>query len=192
MSLRTFRSAYSLSRNITSPTQQLQTVRTMATGSRVQLKLGEWPEYYLPGITQEQASKTSALLQTNHEQHHIFFNQSGFHNHIAHHLLTVYALAASPSQIQQHYDHNVGYQRPPQPLEQNIVDDMRDPKHFQKYLGNERYYSDYLSFFQAEMAEKGWENVINEYVFAGDERAEAMLVRMFAGKKTLRSLHQDK
>lgn len=31
------------------------------------------------------------------------------------------------------------------------------------------------------MEEKGWENVLQEYVFAGDERADDMLGRMFAG-----------
>lgn len=58
---------------------------------------------------------------------------------------------------------------------------MKDPTHFQKFLGDERYYNDYLRFFQQEMETKGWQNVLNEYVFAGDERADGMLVRMFAG-----------
>jgi hypothetical protein len=31
------------------------------------------------------------------------------------------------------------------------------------------------------MEEKGWETVLNEYVFAGEEHAEGMLVRIFAG-----------
>ncbi|GAB7349611.1 hypothetical protein MBLNU459_g0296t1 [Dothideomycetes sp. NU459] len=153
----------------------------MATGSQVQLTLGEWPSFYLPGLAQEQATKTSALLQENHEKHHIFFNQSGFHNHIAHHLLTLYALGASPSQLQKHYDHNEEYQRPSKPLAENVIEDMHDPKHFLKYLGNEKYYNDYLSFFQTQIANKGWGKVLEEFVFAGDERADAMLTRLFAG-----------
>lgn len=161
--------------------QRLTATRTMASASKVQLSLGEWPEYYLKNITQDSATKASELLQENHEQHHIFFNNSGFHNHIAHHLLTVYALAATPSQIQKHYDDNKTYQRPPQPIESAIMERMEDPSQFHKFLGNERYYNDYLRFFQGEMDKKGWENVLNEYVFAGDERADAMLVRMFAG-----------
>lgn len=158
----------------------------MATGSKVQLTLGEWPEFYVPGIKDESAKRASGLLQENHDQHHIFFNKSGFHNHIAHHLLTVYALAANPDQIQKQYDDNKSYQRPSQPLEDSIIEDMSDPEHFQKFLGQEKYYNDYLKLFQKEINAKGWENVLNEYLFAGDERAEAMLVRMFAGMSIAR------
>ncbi|CAC9890338.1 unnamed protein product [Aureobasidium pullulans] len=153
----------------------------MATASKVQLLLGERPEFYLKNIKQESATRTSDLLQENHEKHHIFFNQSGFHNHIAHHLLTIYSLAATPSQIQKHYDENQDYQRPPQPIEAAIVKGMEDPSQFTKYLGKERYYNDYLRFFQSEMDKKGWQQVLNEYVFAGDDRADDMLARMFAG-----------
>jgi hypothetical protein len=153
----------------------------MATGSKVQLTIGEWPEFYVPGIAEESATKASELLQENHEKHHIFFNQSGFHNHIAHHLLTLYALNATPAQIQKQYDVNKGYQRAPPPVEQRVIEDMEDPKQFQKFFGKEKYYKDYLKFFQKEIESKGWERVMNQYVFAGDERADAMLVRMFAG-----------
>src|SRR3954470_23974897 len=72
--------------------------RTMATSSKVKLSIAEHPlAFFLPGITVESANKASELLQENHEKHHIFFNKSGFHNHIAHHLLTTYALGVSPS-----------------------------------------------------------------------------------------------
>ncbi len=153
----------------------------MATPSHVQLSIAEHPAFYLPGITADSAKKASELLQENHEQHHIFFNKDGFHNHIAHHLLTIYALGAPPPIIQQQYDHNKSYQRPAVALEDSVVQDMRDPNKYRNYLGNEKYYHDFLVFFQQEMESKGWENVLNEYVFKGDERADDMLVRMFAG-----------
>ncbi|KAI5202443.1 hypothetical protein E4T38_05602 [Aureobasidium subglaciale] len=155
--------------------------RTMATASRVHLSLGEWPDYYIKNIQQESATRASDLLQENHEKHDIFFNNGGFHNHIAHHLLTIYSLNATPSQIQKHYDDNVSYQRPPQPVEAALVEGMEDPSLFKKYLGKERYYNDYLRYFQAEISKKGWQQVLNEYVFAGDERADDMLARMYAG-----------
>lgn len=153
----------------------------MATGSKVHLDLAESPEFFVPGISKESAQKASELLQENHDKHHIFFNQSGFHNHIAHHLLTIYALDATPSQIQKQYDDNKHYQRAPQPLKDSIIEDMSDPQKFQKFLGKEKYYNDYLKYFQKEIDQKGWENVLNEYLFAKDERAETVLVRMFAG-----------
>jgi hypothetical protein len=157
------------------------TLRAMATASKVQLTLGEWPEFHVKDIKQQTATRTSELLQENHEEHHIFFNNSGFHNHIAHHLLTLYALAATESQVQRQYDDNKTYQRPSQPLEESIVERMQDSSQFQKYLGRERYYNDYLRFFQREMDNKGWQKVLNDHVFAGDERADDMLARMFAG-----------
>lgn len=59
---------------------------------------------------------------------------------------------------------------------------MSDSENFKKYLGKEKYHQDFLVFFEKEMEKKGWENVVNEYVFAGDARADDMLVRMYAGK----------
>ena len=52
---------------------------TMATGSKVDLQASQKPQYYVNGLRPESAEKASQLLQTNHEEHHIFFNQSGFH-----------------------------------------------------------------------------------------------------------------
>ena len=58
---------------------------------------------------------------------------------------------------------------------------MTDPSVFKSHLGDEAYYHDYVVFFQQEMQDKGWTNVVNEYLFARDERANDMLVRMFVG-----------
>ena len=153
----------------------------MATPSKVHLSLATRGEYHRPGITEESAAKASQILQENHENYHIFFNQDQFHNHIAHHILTLYALGANPAQLQSQYDLNKTYQRPPEELKPSIVDDMHDPARYKTYLGKEQYYRDFLVFFQQEMEAKGWEAVVNEYVFEGDERADDMLVRLFAG-----------
>ncbi|MCJ1286083.1 hypothetical protein MMC26_005426 [Xylographa opegraphella] len=106
---------------------------------------------------------------------------SMYDHHIAHHLLTIYALGASPEVLQDQYDRNASYQRAPQPVDNSVVEDLHDPSKFNKYLKNERYYHDYLVFFQKEIDEKGYEEVINEYVLKGDERADDMLVRMYGG-----------
>jgi hypothetical protein len=58
---------------------------------------------------------------------------------------------------------------------------MHDPQEYKQYLGKDKYYHDFLVFFQSEIEKKGWEAVLNEYVFARDDRADDMLVRMFAG-----------
>ncbi|KAI4683542.1 uncharacterized protein J4E88_004718 [Alternaria novae-zelandiae] len=153
----------------------------MATGSKVHLEALQKPQFYVQGLKAESAEKASQLLQVNHEKHHIFFNQSGFHNHIAHHLLTLFALNASPEELQKAYDANVSYQRPSEPLEKAIVSDMHEPERFKSYLGQEKYYHDFLVYFQQEIDKSGWQRVLQEHLFAETELADDMLARMFAG-----------
>lgn len=156
-------------------------IRTMASGSRVHLEASQKPQYCVKGLAAESARTTTELLQINHEKYHIFFNKSGFHNHIAHHLLTLFALGATSKEIQQGYDTNVSYQRPPEPLKESIVDDMHKPDRFKTYLGKEQYYHDFLVFFQKEIEAKSWQGVLSEYMFARDERADDLLARLYAG-----------
>lgn len=58
---------------------------------------------------------------------------------------------------------------------------MHQPDRFKTYLGKEKYYHDFLVFFQKEIEATGWQNVLNEYLFANDERANDMLCRLYAG-----------
>lgn len=90
--------------------------------------------------------------------------------------------------MQKQYDNNKSYQRPPQPLHDKVLEDLHDPDKFKKYLADERYYHDYLVYFRGEIDRKGYQSVINEYLFAGDERADDMLARMYAGKSVLHFL----
>ncbi|KUJ17385.1 uncharacterized protein LY89DRAFT_733239 [Mollisia scopiformis] len=153
----------------------------MATPTKIHLTPETAGVINLKLQTSETAAKTSELLQENHEQNHIFFNQEGFHNHIVHHLLTLYGLGASKSQIERAFKDNTNYQRPATAVKERVVEDMSNPDHFKKYLGKEKYYHDFLIFFQTEMEKKGWENTLKEFLFAGDERADDILGRMYAG-----------
>ncbi|KAK0117914.1 hypothetical protein ONS95_012229 [Cadophora gregata] len=58
---------------------------------------------------------------------------------------------------------------------------MSNPDHFQKYLGDEKYYHDFLVFFQNEMESRGFEKVLDDYLFAGNEKADDLLGRMYGG-----------
>ncbi|KAK5000950.1 hypothetical protein LTR66_000296 [Elasticomyces elasticus] len=58
---------------------------------------------------------------------------------------------------------------------------MHDLHTYKNCLGDEKHYHDFLVYFQNEIDAKGWQGVLNEYLLAGDERANDMLVRMFAG-----------
>ncbi|KAJ5318023.1 hypothetical protein N7508_002531 [Penicillium antarcticum] len=133
------------------------------------------------GVREDTARVTSELLQDDMEKHHVFFNDMGFHNHIPHHLLSIYALGASPEHIKNAYNQNVSYQRPAKPVDPGVVQSMCEVDGFRAGLGMEKNYSNYLAFFQGEIDAKGVGDVLAEYLFAGDERAENMLCRLFGG-----------
>ncbi|PYI12246.1 hypA-like protein [Aspergillus sclerotiicarbonarius CBS 121057] len=132
-------------------------------------------------VREDSARVASEVLQDDMETHHVFFNQMGFHNHIPHHVLSIYALGASPEQIRAAYDSNKSYQRPVLPVDEKVVQDMANAGTFLKCLGNEKHYSDYLAFFQKQIEGKGVEKVLQEYLFSGEEVAERMLVMLFGG-----------
>lgn len=133
--------------------------------------------------TDEAAAKVSELLQKDLENHHVFFNKDGFHNHIVHHLLSLYATGASPSTLEKAYAENNSYQIAAKQFNPDVVKELKSVgwSEGSPYLGKGEHYPDFLKFFQDEIAAEGWEKVIREYVFKGDERSEAIYGRLFAG-----------
>ena len=99
-----------------------------------------------------------------------------------HHICTSFALGATPDIIQKNYDKNDSYQRAPPPLQDELAQDIRDPKVFIANMFRPKTYPDYLKLFTEEIEEKGYQEVIQEYFFKGDERANIMFNRLFAGK----------
>lgn len=67
------------------------------------------------------------------------------------------------------------------PVDEGVVQSLRDKSAFKECLGREKNYPNFLEFFQREIQAKGVERVLRDYVFAGDERAESMLARLFGG-----------
>ncbi|KAH8689131.1 hypothetical protein BGW36DRAFT_433896 [Talaromyces proteolyticus] len=132
-------------------------------------------------ISQRTADRVSELLMHNHEKFHILFHGRGLHNHILHHLLAIYALGASPGEVQRAYDTNVQYQLNMNEPSPDIADRMHDAKVFQQYVGNQKHYNNFLRFFTLEIAERGVEGTLTEYLFKGDERANDILARLYDG-----------
>lgn len=102
-------------------------------------------------------------------------------DHIVHHLLALWALGASPEEIQDMWDFNISYQAP---LKRNAAAapdnlDLSDPVLFNQCLGKDECYYDFLVYFENEVTEKGVPDVVHEYVFKGDERANDIFCRMF-------------
>jgi hypothetical protein len=180
----------------------------MASPSSIVLSAVQKPIFSTDEMNPDAASKASELLQENHQKHHIFFNKRRFHvrskdssvltfafqisqnqfyepdkkqNHIVHHLLTIYALGASPGALQEAYSINDSYQRLALPVEPKVVSQLSDPEIFKAYLGKEENYGEFLRFFQSEMEEHGWQRVINTYLFANTSRSNDLFGRLFAG-----------
>ena len=118
---------------------------------------------------------------TQRQKYHIFFNADGYHNHLVHGLLTLYGLGAPKEAIEKHYKENAYYQRKLPKARESIIRDMKSPELLKIHLGKGKYYPEFLVFFQNEIGEKGWENVLNEYLFSGDGPAEDLLGRLYAG-----------
>ncbi|KAH8846713.1 hypothetical protein MCOR27_004244 [Pyricularia oryzae] len=155
---------------------------TMATPNRIHIA----PENTgLLKVSQNaDAAKTvTELLQKDLEEHHVFFNKEGFHNHIVHHLLSLYGTSAGPSSLKKAWEGNTSYQRPVQPTHASATPaQLADWATAKQYLGKEQYYPDFLAFFQREIETSSVADVLNRYVFnEGDERADDMLIRLFGG-----------
>ncbi|KAJ5892768.1 hypothetical protein N7504_009459 [Penicillium tannophilum] len=104
------------------------------------------------GVTEEAALKINEVLQDNLEKHHIVYNMMGFHNHTAHHILTLFALGASGDQIEETYSRDRSYQKRARQADEEIVEEFQ----------------------------KGIADVLNDYLFVEDE-CEEMPLRVFTG-----------
>ncbi|KAJ5851361.1 uncharacterized protein N7529_010746 [Penicillium soppii] len=153
----------------------------MATATKIHLNPATDAGIYSSNVREDAAQTASEILQEDMAKHHVFFNDQGFHNHIPHQILSIYALGATPEHIKAGYKHNKIYQRPALPASQDVIQSMHDVAKFQECLGKEENYPNYLAFFQQEIDDKGVGGVLEEYIFAGDERAENMLCRLFGG-----------
>ncbi len=137
--------------------------------------------YHAPSIPATSAEKVSSLLQQNHNSFHVFWNFKGYHNHQVHYLLTAYALGADPSELQCAFDGNRGYQRARLPIDETLVRKLSNDRYFKSIMGNDNFFNDYTTFFQRLMTQKGWQDVVQQYIFSRSEIAEDLLVGLFAG-----------
>ncbi|KAI2608531.1 uncharacterized protein GGS25DRAFT_490718 [Hypoxylon fragiforme] len=127
------------------------------------------------------AKQATEILQEDLETHHVFFNDDGFHNHISHHILSLYGTGASAETLRRGYAENSSYQKPAMKKHEKVIEELNDWEKAKSRLGKEQYYPDFLAFFQGEIDKFGWEKVLKEYLFKGDDTSEDMLIRMLAG-----------
>lgn len=170
----------------------------MATATKIHLSPTSDTGVFSTGVREDSARAASEVLQEDMQIHHVFFNYIEFHSmssdfplcgltvygpadHIVHLILSIYALGAAPDEIRAAYKRNKSYQRPVYPSNESVIRDLHNTAKFQECLGKEENYPNFLAFFQHEIDAKGVGQVLREYVFARDERAETMLCRLYGG-----------
>ncbi|CAL1702702.1 unnamed protein product [Somion occarium] len=117
----------------------------------------------IPGATPDSIQALLEYLKDNHRNWHIFFNDRQFHNHAAHHLLAIYALGADRNLLKAAYQTHVLYQRPSFPSPGEITQET-----WKDYLGDEKYYQAYVTYFTERLLEKGAASALESYVFSKD------------------------
>jgi hypothetical protein len=136
----------------------------------------------LPGATPESTKVLRKVLEVNHRLNHIIFNDRGFHNHIPHHAIVLWALGAPPEYIQQAYDAEVDAQRP---IDYGVTPDVVPvtEENFFEHLGEARYYQSYLRFFNTIVPSMGCARAVEKYVLspAYNSSRGQMLNRYHAG-----------
>ncbi|KAF8915710.1 hypothetical protein CPB85DRAFT_1374947 [Mucidula mucida] len=115
----------------------------------------------LPGADDASTKALLDVLKDNHERWHIFFNDMGFHNHVSHHVLAIWALGANKDLIEAAYKHDVPMQKPAIKSPEGITE-----SNYNEHLGDEKYYVAYMNFFKAQLADKGVSQVLEDWVFA--------------------------
>ncbi|KDE09872.1 hypothetical protein MVLG_00270 [Microbotryum lychnidis-dioicae p1A1 Lamole] len=103
-----------------------------------------------PGRSYDSKKAVRQLLEENHITKHTYFNDDGFHNHAAHHLLASYSLGAPASLLKNIWEvHLIEGTKPMLPLHPIGLTEANWTKH----LGNEKFYPNYLAFFMRQIKE---------------------------------------
>ncbi|KAG2073377.1 hypothetical protein BDR04DRAFT_1072712 [Suillus decipiens] len=137
-----------------------------------------------PGTSPETVATLTHVLKDNHTRYHIFFNKQGFHNHITHRALALYAMGANGSLIEQFYKKDGSLQRPPVEPPEAITEE-----NFFEHLGDENFYTAYRSFFGKAFRERGLSATLEEYIFSKkynfiegrDASAQPVMLARFLG-----------
>ncbi|KAG0251972.1 hypothetical protein BGZ95_006740 [Linnemannia exigua] len=125
----------------------------------------------LPGITKLARETVAELLVENHNKHHCFFNERGFHNHLVHGVLASYSLGASPERLRAIYESHAIEQRPLGSIQKNF-----SSLDWKSEVGNKEFYTSYLEFFRQEVPKLGRVEAIVKYAFDTD-----VIGRTFSG-----------
>ncbi|KAM0490399.1 hypothetical protein ACHAP8_011616 [Fusarium lateritium] len=99
-----------------------------------------------------------------------------------HHILALYGTGANAAQIQKAFDLRHKLQRSVEPRNESVISDLLGSWQTSvQYLGKEEHYPDFLSYFQKQIDDHGYEWVVKEYLLKGNASANDLLLRFHAG-----------
>lgn len=103
---------------------------------------------------------------------------------MSHHLCTLYGAGASPEELQAAFDRDAEIQIDRFQLNDGVLEDLHQDwaANAPKYLGDAKYYADFLRYFQEEVEAKGWKNALVEYLLSGKENTHDMYRRSWGSK----------
>ncbi|KAK3182631.1 hypothetical protein K4F52_006081 [Lecanicillium sp. MT-2017a] len=132
-------------------------------------------------IPPESVKKAEELLQKNHDEFHVFWRDINGHNHMAHSLLTTFALGGSPMELQRAYDDGIAVQRSQPEANSEIVQGLADDENMFAVLGQVPQYTNVMKYFEQLMDQTSWKEVLHKYCFSGTKLADIILARMYEG-----------
>ena len=81
------------------------------------------------------------------------------------------------------YEKNASYQRSAKDPQTTVVDHLESDygAAFQEYRGSNKYYGDFLRFYQKQIEKLGWQAAMTKYIFGDDEESKDLFDRLFSG-----------
>ena len=97
-------------------------------------------------------------------------------------ILSLWALGASPEQINKHAERNMKCALPPpKPADEATVAGLSDMKNLEKTIGQEECYQDLIVFFEREIERLGVEPTLQRYLLGDGEFARSIYPRLYHG-----------
>lgn len=95
----------------------------------------------------------------------------------------MWALGADPEMMIFHKKNNENYQLLPRKFpDESVIEEMKTEKGFRKYRGSQDHFLDFVTFFEREIDQLGYQEVLQCYMVGGGEIADDLLGRMYHGE----------
>jgi len=90
-------------------------------------------------------------------------------------------MGGGPKHLRRAYDDGELIQRPKTAPDLSVVSSLHDPATFRKHTQDIEQYSNFLAFFEQQIAAKGWQAVVTETLFSRNPQSDFLLAQLFEG-----------